>query len=418
MRNLQRVLSVAVVLVAVAAGFAAEAADLKLERAVVFMRHGIRPPTKATVTPPGIADQEWPAWSTPYGHLTPHGTEALNKLGTYQRETWIGRGLLKAACPAAGEVVIWSDTDERTIRTGDAMAAFLFPGCNVANGHFEEGKNDPLFHPMEGPVKIDGAKAKASILQAIGSIEKLRAEHRPQFDILQRVLGCCAPAVCTKAGLAAGCKLADLPGEVFYKEGNDRPELTGPFDFGASAAQSLALAYAEGLPMEQVGWGRASREDIETMLNLHSMKGDALQRPEYMALRGARGFMTRIVDALEGGKDNGAKVTVLVGHDTNIGDLSGVLNFTWRVASYPADTAPPGGGPVFELLSDAAGVKYVRVVYVSQTMDQMRNLTVLDAAHPPSLQALEISGCTTPADRTLCTLADFSKLVRTKLASN
>ena len=41
------------------------AEGLKLERVVMLMRHGIRPPTKATVTPPGIAAEPWPSWDAP-----------------------------------------------------------------------------------------------------------------------------------------------------------------------------------------------------------------------------------------------------------------------------------------------------------------------------------------------------------------
>jgi hypothetical protein len=57
---LTRVLSWALLLALAFAPVTSRAADpdagqdLKLERVVMLMRHGIRPPTKAAVTPPGI----------------------------------------------------------------------------------------------------------------------------------------------------------------------------------------------------------------------------------------------------------------------------------------------------------------------------------------------------------------------------
>ena len=79
------------------------AAGLALERVVLLMRHGIRPPTRATVTPPGIAAAPWPKWDAPYGHLTAHGAEAIRLLGRFDRESLVARGLLPSeGCSKTG----------------------------------------------------------------------------------------------------------------------------------------------------------------------------------------------------------------------------------------------------------------------------------------------------------------------------
>jgi 4-phytase/acid phosphatase len=129
------------------------AAALKLERVVLLMRHGIRPPTKATVTPPGIAAAPWPKWDAPYGHLAVHGAEAIRLLGRFDRDSLAARGLLPVeGCPKAGTVSVWSDTDQRTIATGDALLEGMFPGCGIGNDHLAPGSKDPLFHPDVGGV--------------------------------------------------------------------------------------------------------------------------------------------------------------------------------------------------------------------------------------------------------------------------
>jgi 4-phytase/acid phosphatase len=405
-----------VLLLGPATGHAADpdpGAGLKLERVVLLMRHGIRPPTKATVTPPGIAAAPWPKWETPYGHLTAHGAEAIQLLGRFDRESLAARGLLPdSGCPKPGTVEVWSDTDQRTIATGDALLDGMFPGCGIRNGHLARGAKDRLFNPYKHGVAVDTTAARQAILARVGSLQDLRLRHGAAFDRLQQVLGCCAPAVCQAAGLPSGCRMAELPGDIAPPEpGDGRPDLTGLFDFAPSAAQTLMLEYAEG--KKQVGWGRVNAADLELIGSLHAMKGDLLQRPTLLGAHGATRLARRMLDAIE--RTDGALLTVLVGHDTNIGDLSGLLDFHWQVTGYAADTPPPGGGVGFELLADRSGARYVRVYYRSQTLQQMRELTRLDAAHPAFRQALTIPGCAVPGDLTRCTLDSFAQMVWDKL---
>jgi hypothetical protein len=107
------------------------------------------------------------------------------------------------------------------------------------------------------------------------------------------------------------------------------------FDYAPSAAQTLMLEYAEG--KKQVGWGRVSAADLELIGTLHAMKGDLLQRPAPLGAHGATRQARRMLDGIE--RTDGPKLTVLVGHDTNIGDLSGLLDFDFQVMGYAANTA-------------------------------------------------------------------------------
>jgi 4-phytase/acid phosphatase len=176
---------------------------------------------------------------------------------------------------------------------------------------------------------------------------------------------------------------------------------------------TLMLEYVEGMPMEQVGWGRVTREQIQTIMSLHSMKGEVLQRPYYVGARGASPLLRRMLSALTAG--DGARLSVFVGHDTNISDMSGLLGFDWQVESYPAHTPPPGGAFGLELLSDAHGNHFVRAFYRSQTMDQMRDLTPLDLSTPAFRQTVAIPGCGMPDHPDICPLATFDALVQARL---
>jgi 4-phytase/acid phosphatase len=387
----------------------AAAADLKLERVVLLMRHGIRPPTKAAVVPAGIAKDAWPSWSVAFGFLTTHGAEAVGRLGAFDRAFYAERGLLPAnGCLTPDVVEIYADTDQRTIKTAEAYAAGLAPNCSLAAGHRPQDAGDPLFSPLDGAADFDGDAARAAVLARFPEgLGPVAARHSAALDILSRAMGCCTAPACL-AG-AGACDLASLPADV-AASGKGKPKLAGSLDYGSTVSEVLLLEYMDGKPMAEVGWGRVSKADIAAALALHPVKFDVLERTPYIAKRAASPLARRMLDALQ--RPAGAKLTVLVGHDTNIADLGGLLDLHWQVADYPADDPPPAGALGFELLRDTAGHRFVRAVYQAQSMDDARDLTVLDRGHPAAYVEVEIPGC---ADA--CPIANFERLLAAKMTA-
>ncbi len=125
--------------VALAAGENAPPPGLVVDRVVLLMRHGVRPPTKAQPMPAGVALDAWPSWPVAPGWLTPHGAAAVAALGSADAARYRGRGLLPArGCPAPGRVVAIADSDQRTIATAEAWLGALAPGCGMASEHNTE----------------------------------------------------------------------------------------------------------------------------------------------------------------------------------------------------------------------------------------------------------------------------------------
>ncbi len=380
--------------------------EFHLDRVVMVMRHGVRPPTRPEVTPPGVAADPWPVWDVPLGHLTAHGYDAVLPLGRYDRALYAD--LFPAlGCPGAGDVVVNADSDQRTIRTGEAMVEAMFPGCGLAVTHLREGELDTLYSPLDEP-GMDLDAAEAAIIGEVGSLERVRAAHAVEFDLLERVLGCCASAPCAEAAIAAPCRLRDLPSRFVRAPGDGRPRLDGPMNFAPTAAMTLVMEYADGRPMEEVGWGRVTRDEITQLTGLYVMKVETLQHPYYVAARGASPLMRAVLTALS--NDAAPAFTLLVGHDTNISDLSGLLDVDFHVPSYAANFPPPGGALGFELWRDSQGRGFVRGFYRAQTLDQMRELTPLSASAPPFRQEVALPGCARP-----CSLGRFETWVRTRL---
>jgi 4-phytase/acid phosphatase len=379
--------------------------ELRLDRVVMLMRHGVRPPTKAKVVPEGMNDQPWPKWSVDYGELTAHGYDAVRLVGAWDRTHWAARGLLPAnGCPEQAAVEVAASAKSRTQATARALAEGMAPGCTIDVDFPQDKDDDVEFHPLDAgamPIDADEALRAVQALAPPGGMQAEVAAHADGFKLLDQALGCTGPRA------QSGCSLAAMPPALVRNEG-DRPDIGDPFGIASTVSQTFLLEYLEGMPMSDVAWGRLSRQQIEDLLEFHSLKFYYEGRAPYVAARAASPLASRMLQAMK----DGPKLTVLVGHDTNIADLGGFLDLHWKVPSYPRDDPPPGGALGFEVLSNASGKQFVRAFYRSQTMDQVRELQPLSAANPPSYEYLPIPGCAS-----LCPLQDFEARVRGKLVA-
>ena len=374
--------------------------ELRLERVVMVMRHGVRPPTKPQVTPPRTNDQPWPKWTTDFGELTTHGYDAVRLLGEWDRANWAARGLLPAAgCPAVADVDVAASSKSRTQATARALLEGLAPGCHIDVSFPADKHDDVVFHPLEtGAMAIDADEAMRAVEAVMppgGMAAEVKA-NAPLFELLNHALGCTP---------GAACDISTMPAGLVRNE-NDRPDVGDPFGIASTASQTFLLEYLEGMPMKDVAWGRLDRKQIATLLEFHPIKYRYEGRVPYVADRAASPLAARMLAAVE----HGPKLTLLVGHDTNIADLGGMLDLHWQVPGYPRDDPPPAGAIGFEVLADAAGEQFVRAFYRSQTMDQVRELQKLDEGNSPSYEYLSIPGC----DQR-CPIADFERIVGAKL---
>ena len=96
------------------------------------------------------------------------------------------------------------------------------------------------------------------------------------------------------------------------------------------------------------------------------------------------------------------KLTVLVGHDTNIASIAGALNLKWQLTNQP-DNTPPGGGIIFERWRKADGSKEIRLKILYQTLPDMR----ANQGHKIVMDNISIPNCGNP-----CTPDSLQQLIR------
>ena len=410
------VLCAAILAAAMTIGSGAPAADYELVSTVVVSRHGVRSPIAGHPPLAAFAADPWPSWPVASGDLTPRGAELAKLLGRYYREYYASQGLVPAqGCPS-GAVSVWADVAERTRVTAQSLLDGMFPGCGLAPAS-SSTQIDPLFHPTRvGVCGIDPDRARQGVLRRVGGdLASLHRKFRAEIAAMQRVLKCCQPELCRASGTSAPCSLRNLP-SALVAEDNGGVRLSGPITIGSTASEVFLLEYADGLPDRQIAWGRASTpQAIRPLMRLHTLDFDLMQRTPYLAKRQGSALVDKIWSTLRGSVEtngaDGRRLTLLVGHDTNLANIGGMLGLHWSLPSFLPNETPPAGAMHFDLLRDRQTREYgVRIRYVSQTLDQMRRAMPLDLANPPGTAVVKNSRCKV-RDGGVCPWNDFAKIV-------
>ncbi|GLQ45127.1 phosphoanhydride phosphohydrolase [Dyella lipolytica] len=400
------------------------AGDLQL--VIVLSRHGVRSPTAKPGSLDVFSSKPWPAWPVPAGYLTPHGKQLMAMMGSWYRAYYANAGLLPLdGCVASPSLYVVADDEERTLESAHGLMDGFDPNCAIEVHPSPKNGPDALFsHDFTHASDADRAEAMAAVLGRIGGDPKrLALANAGLLDQMQTVLLGCQSGTCTPAQTAGKKILLDQDSSIAPAHGDGLLSIKSPLHNASTFAENFFLEYAEGMPMSDVAWGRISSLQLGQLLTLHATYSDIGLRTPIIARSYAGHLATRILATLQQRADvkptaeaigsNKAKIVFLVGHDTNIETLAGLLDLHWMLAEQPADPTSTGGALVFELRREKGTDHYnVRAYYVSQSMEQMRESSMLDLKHPPELAPIFIPGCSPATPGYGCPLNRFAGLVK------
>ncbi len=396
----------------------------QIERAVLVNRHGVRSPTAPNDELDKYSATAWPTWPVEPGFLSPQGEELLRLMGTYYRVLYGGRGLVQADdCPTAGTVAAWTDLSQRTRTSGAALLAGMYPRC--ANLPLRNQANftvpDPLFNPQPtASCPMDLAANRTAILARLGgSFASVQRDYAASLSMMQSVL---CPGGATRGAGGGSCGEAGTPNSIVGGT-EDGVRLRGPIGYASTAAENFLMQAAEGMPKDQVAWGRLAHDaSLRELLTLHQLDQDLTQKTKPIAQQRGSNLLSLIGAILVNGHSfpghaatgQPVRLGFLVGHESNIHNIAALLDLTWQIPGFLPGEASPGGALAFEQFREVRSEKrYVRIAYYAQTLDEMRHRSPLSYRDPAGMVQVALPACSADLVNNACPLETFLKIVKT-----
>nr|WP_318382106.1 bifunctional glucose-1-phosphatase/inositol phosphatase [uncultured Enterobacter sp.] len=381
----------------------------QLQQVLIMSRHNLRAPlaNNGSVLEQSTPNK-WPEWEVPGGQLTTKGGVLEVYMGHYMRE-WLAQQKLVTSgeCPAAGSVYAYANSLQRTVATAQFFITGAFPGCDVPVHHQEKmGTMDPVFNP----VITDTSPAFSQ--KAVQAMETKRKEFQlgESYQLLEQLTHYQDSPACKEK---QQCSLSDAK-DSFSANAQQEPGVSGPLKVGNSLVDAFTLQYYEGFPLDQVAWGEIKTDQQWRVLSkLKNGYQDSLFTSPDVARNVAAPLVKYIENVLVTDPAKAAKVTLMVGHDSNIASLLTALDFKPYQLHDQYERTPIGGKIVFQRWHDTTGNRdLMKIEYVYQSAQQIRNADVLTLAAPAQRVTLELTGCPVDANG-YCAIDKFNAVMKT-----
>ncbi|HCO7576715.1 TPA: bifunctional glucose-1-phosphatase/inositol phosphatase, partial [Escherichia fergusonii] len=280
-----------------------------------------------------------------------------------------------------------------------------FPGCDIPVHHQEKmGTMDPTFNPV---ITDDSA---AFSEQAVAAMEKElgKLQLTDSYKLLEKIVNYKDSPACKEK---QQCSLVDGK-NTFSAKYQQEPGVSGPLKVGNSLVDAFTLQYYEGFPMDQVAWGEIkSDQQWKVLSKLKNGYQDSLFTSPEVARNVAKPLVSYIDKALVTDRASAPKITVLVGHDSNIASLLTALDFKPYQLHDQNERTPIGGKIVFQRWHDnKANRDLMKIEYVYQSAEQLRNADALTLQVPAQRVTLELTGCPIDANG-FCPMDKFDSVL-------
>ncbi len=389
--------------------------DDQIISVIVLARHGVRTPIESETRSGAYNAQPWPAWPASPGVLTEHGVKALTLLSEYYRSRYPSL-LQHVSCEVPG-IYVEANSTQRTIASANTMLGALAQGCPLKAHFYPEGQRNPLFSPSINS-SVDRQRLTDAVLGRMANHpDWFTNAFTAPLSRMHQILSDCHGKDCDQTKPDFRVTFAGNATNESASKG-----LENPVTVGADFAENFLLEYTEGMPMNQVGWGRVSRSDLDQLMEMNTRYHEFMLTTPYAAQMTASNLAVHIRDTIISAASGRAlpgrlgglrdQFVLLVAHDGTITSLGGLLRLDWILKDQSFNATPPGGALVFEVHRNGkTDARTVQAVFISQTLDQIRNLLPLAGTEQPTIAPIFIPGCSGQAPAFACSIEDFDKVV-------
>lgn len=375
----------------------------QLKEAVVLSRHNIRSPLSDSKSALGrMTPHEWTKWSAGKSELTLRGGVLETQMGQYFRKWAVDMGLIdENHIPTADELNVIANSMQRCIATARYFTSGFMPvGDVVVNHRYTPSKMDPLFNPQLTKVTPEFIALANEQIRAMGGKKGMRGINEaiePNYKLMMEVLdvkdspmaGASDPALKAFENYDTEVVFEKFK-EPTMKGGSALKELN-------SASDAFILQYYEQPDSVKAAFGhKLTRKDWEKLAHVKDVYQDVLFTAPVVAVNVARPLIQYMYDEL---RSPDRKFTFLVGHDSNLSAVATALGVEeYELPAAIEKKTPIGSKIVVEKFLGKDGKEYADINIVYQTVEQLKNMSLLDLENPPMVYQLSLSGLEKNAD--------------------
>ncbi|CAG4948993.1 unnamed protein product [Parnassius apollo] len=374
----------------------------KLQQVLILSRHSLRAPLTANLK--NTSPHKWPKWNYEHGHLTDKGALLESYMGEYFIEWLNQQRLLSLECPTADDLFVYANTKQRTRESANAFVRGAFKSCNISAYSINSEKMDPVFNPI---IRDTTEETKRKIIAEMEN--KLSELHLDEaYTYLSEILDLKNSDIC-KSELF--CDFLQAKNEIVYVIGQE-PHIVGPLATSNNVMDAFIMSYYEGMANEDVAWGKINKAEQWTLLSEIIREN---QNVRFNSSTLGRNVAKPLLKYIKGvfNQIPPRKVTVLFGHDSNLNSVMAALGLKHYELPNHYEATPPGGKIVFQKWYDEKKNRHLlKISYVYQTIDQIRNASHLSTNNPPFWVDLELSNCSGDKDG-FCPWKKFQKILTT-----
>ncbi len=375
----------------------------KLKEAVVLSRHNIRSPLSDSKSDLGrMTPHEWTKWSAGKSELTSRGGALETMMGQYFRKWLVDAGMFpENYIPTADDLNVIANSMQRCIATARYFTSGFMPVGEVSVNHrFTPSKMDPLFNPQLTKVSPEFVAEAMRQINAMGGekgIVGINEAIAPDYALMTEVLD----VKDSPMAKSADPKLKALDNYnteiVLEKWAEPAMKPVSALKELNAASDAFILQYYEEPDSVKAAFGhKLTRDQWSQLAHVKDTYQDVLFTAPIVAVNVANPLIRYMYDEL---RSPDRKFTFLVGHDSNLSSVATALGVEeYELPGAIEKKTPIGSKLVVEKFVGPDGEEYADLNIVYQTVDQLRDMRLLDLDNPPMVYPLTLKGLEKNAD--------------------
>lgn len=375
----------------------------QLKEAVVLSRHNIRSPLSGPGSALGkMTPHEWTDWTAGTSELTLRGGILETEMGQYFRKWAVDAGLFpENYVPTADDLNVIANSMQRCIATAQYFTSGFMPVGNVTVNHrYTPSKMDPLFNPQLTKVSPEFIAIAMEQINAMGGKKGLKGVNEkiaPDYKLMMDVLDVKdSPLAKDNDPLLKAFDNYDT--QIIFEKFKEPSMASGSaLKELNSASDAFILQYYEQPDSIKAAFGhKLSRKDWEKLAHIKDVYQNVLFTAPIVATNVAYPLVQYMYDEL---RSPDRKFTFLVGHDSNLSAVTTALGVEeYELPQAIEKKTPIGSKLVIEKFIGKDGVEYADLNLVYQSVEQLKNMSLLDLDNPPVIYPLSLKGIQKNAD--------------------